>query len=152
MAGVIAGDVAKVGEKVVGDSLGDAAKKGVLGGIGSLVGGTVLGKIFGNDEKYVSLLGFGQHTGISRANVMCISSKREFLEYLEARSDQDLAARASVASVGAKIVGDSLGDAAKKGILGGIGSLIGGTVLGKLFGDDKCVFFRVQVSIRGSSC
>ena len=143
--------IASVGAKIVGDSLGDAAKKGILGGIGSLVGGTVLGKLFGDDDKCVSIRVRFSMRSSSFADYIRFRSKREFLEYIQARSHEELAARASIASVGAKIVGDSLGDAAKKGILGGIGSLVGGTVLGKLFGDDKCVFFRVRFSMRSSS-
>ena len=44
------------------------------------------------------------------------------MEYIQARSHEELAARAAaggVAKAGAKIVGDSLGDAAKKGLFFG---------------------------------
>lgn len=51
------------------------------------------------------------------------SAKRELADYMVARASEEIDAR-------------GLGDAAKKGILGGIGSLVGGGLLSKIFGDD----------------
>ncbi|THH17797.1 hypothetical protein EW146_g3097 [Bondarzewia mesenterica] len=125
LAGTLLGDVANAGEKVAGNSLGDAAKKGILGGLGTLAGGGILNAIFGGDASNSS-------------------SKREVLEYLQARAHDELAARSlagtllgDAAKVGEKVVGDTAGDAAKKGILGGLGTLAGGGILDKIFGDNS---------------
>lgn len=134
--------IASVGAKIVGDSLGDAAKKGILGGIGSLVGGTVLGKLFGDDDKCVSIRVRFSMRSSSFADYIRFRSKREFLEYIQARSHEELAARAAaggVAKAGAKVVGDSLGDAAKKGIIGGLGGILGTGIISKIFGSDRYV-------------
>ena len=66
------------------------------------------------------------------------------MEYIQARSHEELSARAAaggVAKAGAKIVGDSLGDAAKKGLIGGLGGVLGTGIISKIFGSgsDRCV-------------
>ncbi|KAI0057224.1 hypothetical protein BV25DRAFT_1920326 [Artomyces pyxidatus] len=104
----VAGEVAQAAETTVSSAI----KNGALSGLGTLIGGGVIGTLL---DKF----GGG-------------ASKREIIEFLNAREDSEFEARAGVAGEVAEVAETTISSALKNGALSGLGTLIGGGVVGTL--------------------
>jgi len=134
--------------KLLEGGVGDAIKGGVASGIGSAVGGTVIGDLLNHTRRDIDerslvssagkLLGGEAGDAIKSGLVGGVGSAigGTVIGDLLNHTRRDIDERSLVSSAG-KLLGGEAGDAIKSGLVGGIGSAIGGTVIGDLLNSTK---------------
>ncbi|TDL30018.1 hypothetical protein BD410DRAFT_834228 [Rickenella mellea] len=124
------------------DGIDDILKKAVAGGVGSAVGGSVIGSIFGGDNNNSKreplslgpigklLLGTGTSIGVS-------SILGDLIDKVDGQSSKREVDARGLLSKLLPAAEDGIDDILKKAVAGGVGSAVGGSVIGSIFGGDN---------------